>query len=156
MDLAFYATSSKQKLKSNPDKKLFCGSGSHRYKTFSYKRTPQIFWTFHRSCRLSGRKIEIHGYFWQQMWQVFGEGPHHLFSRLGYFFPSMYVYWRIWQYFLSVFVHSVIKYCSNKSKRRSLGYLKGFAIKVVYLHIRYITLTVNPNHEISLDYCHSQ
>jgi hypothetical protein len=40
----------------------------------------------------------------------FGEGPHHLFSRLGYFFPTF-----IGEFdniFVS-FVHSVIKYCSK-------------------------------------------
>ena len=54
--------------------------------------------------------------------------------------------------FLSVFVHSMIKYCSNKSKSRLLGYLKGFAIKVVYLHKIYYF----DRKSKSWDYCNSQ
>ena len=87
---------------------------SHRSKTFNFKIIYwplRVFWTFHRFCRLSGRKIEIHGYFWQQMWQVLERG--HTTCFLAWVIFSLVFLSENLTIFLSVFVHSMIKYCSK-------------------------------------------
>ena len=128
-----HAMKSKQKLNKNPDNTH--KSGSNRSKNFflqtiplqifgasagpldylatnvKWFTTPQIFRAFQQSCRLSGRKIEIHGYFWQQMWQVLERG--HTTCFLAWVIFSLVFLSENLTIFLSVFVHSMIKYCSK-------------------------------------------